>query len=538
MKIHVQITRQENADYFGQDIGSVVDVDLTEYIAGVVASEIGNAHPEAAKAQAIAARTFAYPYYSKGLTITDASSKHQAYRAPRATNGKYPNAAKAAADTAGQLLAYFGQVLTTCSYSASNGGMTVSSAQRWGGARPWLIAQPDPWDAAAGTGRTGHGVGMSQRGACYAASIGKTCAEILAFYYPSTEIINDTTMKGGATMNEKAQKTVEAARSQLGGPYVFGAWGDECTPSLRKKYSGYNPSHATAIAKKCQVMNGSAGSCAGCKYQGRLAFDCRGFTHWVLMQAGIKIDGSGATSQYNTAANWVQRGTIDQLPDLPCCLFKRGSDGKTMLHTGYHIGGGQIIHCSAGVQTGKTTDKGWTHYAIPAGLYTDDELRAAGLVTLRPTMKKGSKGAAVQQLQHDLKELGYDCGEIDGVFGAMTAAAVRCFQADHKLTIDAIVGVNTWAAIDTAMAALLDQMADQLEQQLMQDMGGGTINTPQEGPVQPQDGPQDQAGQIGQEAQEGQQEGAVLYSVAIVHLTAQQVEQVKAMWPQAVAARE
>ena len=94
-------------------------------------------------------------------------------------------------------------------------------------------------------------------------------------------------------MNDKAQKTIEAARSQLGGPYVFGMWGGDCTPANRRKYSGYNPSHAAAIAKNCQVLNGGAGSCDGCKYQGRLAFDCRGFTHWVLMQVGIKIDGGG-----------------------------------------------------------------------------------------------------------------------------------------------------------------------------------------------------------------------------------------------------
>ena len=304
-------------------------------------------------------------------------------------------------------------------------------------------------------------------------------------------------------MNEKAQRANEAARSQLGSPYVFGAWGGDCTPSLRKKYSGYNPGHAAAIAKNCQVLNGSAGSCEGCRYQGRLAFDCRGFTHWVLTQVGIRIDGGGATSQYNTAANWVQRGTIDQLPDLPCCLFKRDSDGKTMLHTGWHMGGGQIIHCSVGVQTGRTTDKGWTHYAIPVGLYTDEELQAAGLVTLRPTLKKGSKGAAVTELQRDLNALGYGCGEADGIFGAMTAAAVRCFQADHDLTIDAIVGANTWAALDAAMVQLMDQM-------------------------------EQQAGGASQEAQET----PVLYSVAIVHLTADEVEQVKAAWPQAVAARE
>lgn len=188
MTIKVKITRAENAVHFKKGIGDVVTVPLEEYVAAVVASEIGNAHVEACKAQAVAARTFAYPYYSTGKTITDASSTHQAYRALRFNEKTYPNAIRGACATSGQLLRYNGSVIGTCSYSASNGGRTVSSEERWGGKRPWLIAQDDPWDAAAGTGKNGHGVGMSQRGAKYAAGIGIRYDAILAFYYPGTTL--------------------------------------------------------------------------------------------------------------------------------------------------------------------------------------------------------------------------------------------------------------------------------------------------------------------------------------------------------------
>ena len=177
-------------------------------------------------------------------------------------------------------------------------------------------------------------------------------------------------------MNEKALKVIEAAKSQLGNPYVFGMWGRECTPSVRRQYAGYNPSHKRAIFKACPVLSGKQPSCDGCKWQGKLAFDCRGFTYWCLSQVGITIKGGGATSQYNTAANWLQRGEVGDMPDVVCCVFQR-RNGK-MQHTGLHIGGGKIIHCSAGVQWGDTSDKVWTHYAIPAGLYTAEEIAAAG----------------------------------------------------------------------------------------------------------------------------------------------------------------
>ena len=261
-------------------------------------------------------------------------------------------------------------------------------------------------------------------------------------------------------MNEKALKVIEAAKSQLGNPYVFGMWGRECTPSVRRRYAGYNPSHKRAIFKACPVLSGKKPNCDGCKWQGKLAFDCRGFTYWCLSQVGITIKGGGATSQYNTAANWVQRGDVGDMPDVVCCVFQR-RNGR-MQHTGLHIGGGKVIHCSNGVQWGDTSDKAWTHYAIPAGLYTAEEIAAAGKPepgkpdTNKPTesvvfnLRRGSKGADVTKLQTALNAQGYDCGTADGIFGLKTEMAVRAFQRDHSLAVDGIAGKATQEALYAA----------------------------------------------------------------------------------------
>lgn len=186
MMIKLQLTRQENLDYFNVKAGTVASVDFETYVAAVVASEVGNSSLEVCKAQAVASRTFAV---SKGVlsgkTITDTSSKDQAYRAGRTGSGLYPNAEQGTRETAGQILTYNGQPINAV-YSASNGGRTVSSQERWGGVRPYLIAQDDPWDNAEK--RTGHGVGMSQLGAKAMAAAGKDYREILAFYYPGTQI--------------------------------------------------------------------------------------------------------------------------------------------------------------------------------------------------------------------------------------------------------------------------------------------------------------------------------------------------------------
>lgn len=258
-------------------------------------------------------------------------------------------------------------------------------------------------------------------------------------------------------MNDKAQKAVEAAKSQLGNPYVFGTWGRECTPSLRRQYAGYNPSHKSAIYKACPVLSGKQASCDGCKWQGKLAFDCRGFIYWCLLQAyGFKLKGGGCTSQWGYKVNWAQQGKIQEMPDLVCCVYQY-RNGKYQ-HTGLHIGGGKIIHCSAGVQWGDVSDKAWTHYAIPSGLYTAEEIAAAALLADNPpaeqpeetvyfNLRRGSKGAEVTRLQTALNALGYDCGAADGIFGAATEAAVRAFQGDNGLTVDGIAGKATQTAL-------------------------------------------------------------------------------------------
>ena len=254
-------------------------------------------------------------------------------------------------------------------------------------------------------------------------------------------------------MSDKASKVVKAARSQMGGPYVFGAWGSECTPAMRKKYAGYNPQYEPNIREACPVLSGKKSSCTGCQWQGRLAFDCRGFTHWALLQAGIRIDGGGATAQYNTKANWTDRGTIDAMPDVVCCVFKNKENKMT--HTGLHIGGGKIIHCSKTVKEGKTSDRGWTHYAIPSGLYSEEEMAAAEAVQALPTLRSGSRGKAVEAMQEMLNRLGYDSGKADGIFGPRTLDAVTRFQEAEGLDADGIAGEKTLTVL-AARAAMAE----------------------------------------------------------------------------------
>jgi N-acetylmuramoyl-L-alanine amidase len=67
-----------------------------------------------------------------------------------------------------------------------------------------------------------------------------------------------------------------------------------------------------------------------------------------------------------------------------------------------------------------------------------------------PVLRRGSRGQSVRELQGHLNRLGFSGGIADGIFGAITDAAVRRFQGSRRLVQDGIVGPATWAEIFTA----------------------------------------------------------------------------------------
>ena len=68
------------------------------------------------------------------------------------------------------------------------------------------------------------------------------------------------------------------------------------------------------------------------------------------------------------------------------------------------------------------------------------------------TLRRGSTGSSVEQLQFWLSTLAQYYSDlpgvtVDGIFGAATEAAVRAFQTRFGLTVDGIVGQATWDAV-------------------------------------------------------------------------------------------
>lgn len=70
----------------------------------------------------------------------------------------------------------------------------------------------------------------------------------------------------------------------------------------------------------------------------------------------------------------------------------------------------------------------------------------------RPVLQRGDSGPEVLVLQNDLMAVGESLPQFgaDGDFGAETETAVRSFQQKTGLTVDGVVGAQTWAALDRA----------------------------------------------------------------------------------------
>ena len=71
----------------------------------------------------------------------------------------------------------------------------------------------------------------------------------------------------------------------------------------------------------------------------------------------------------------------------------------------------------------------------------------APVVPDMPMVYWGCTGDAVKTLQEKLNAKGFNSGNVDGIFGAKTYAAVTAFQKVNGLGVDGIVGKLTWAKL-------------------------------------------------------------------------------------------
>lgn len=65
----------------------------------------------------------------------------------------------------------------------------------------------------------------------------------------------------------------------------------------------------------------------------------------------------------------------------------------------------------------------------------------------KPVLRRGAKNELVAMVQEVLKDNGLYGGAVDGDFGAGTETAIKNIQRTRHLTVDGVIGNQTWKAL-------------------------------------------------------------------------------------------
>lgn len=164
----VNISSYDNSDYKENNVvedkvitlrrtnGEVVQLNLEEYLIGVVAAEMpASFNIEALKAQAVVARTYTLKLIESGRVITDDIST-QVYKNNSelksmwgpSYNMYYNKIRNVVSSTKGMCIKYNGVLIDAVYHSTSN-GYTEDSVNVWGNNIPYLKSVTSPWDTSA-----------------------------------------------------------------------------------------------------------------------------------------------------------------------------------------------------------------------------------------------------------------------------------------------------------------------------------------------------------------------------------------------------
>jgi len=85
--------------------------------------------------------------------------------------------------------------------------------------------------------------------------------------------------------------------------------------------------------------------------------------------------------------------------------------------------------------------------SAPKGSASSSTKTATSVPYPGKSLRLKSRGTPVKEVQQKLNQLGYKAGAADGIYGVQTAAAVKRFQKAHRLTVDGIVGQQSWSIL-------------------------------------------------------------------------------------------
>jgi len=90
-------------------------------------------------------------------------------------------------------------------------------------------------------------------------------------------------------------------------------------------------------------------------------------------------------------------------------------------------------------------------------------LASTAIYAYAASYRQGSYGSAVREIQTRLKNWGYYNGEVDGIYGSRTTAAVKQFQKNNGLAADGIAGPQTLKAMGISSSSTTSSTSNDVE---------------------------------------------------------------------------
>lgn len=253
----------------------------------------------------------------------------------------------------------------------------------------------------------------------------------------------------------------------LNGVVGFTSEGDLASEAVEKKSSISKVESATSF-----MENIARDDSHGYSQDNRWGpdYDCSSLTIYAWEQAGVPVKTKGATYTGNMYPVFTKCGFKDVTKTVNLSTGAGLIRGDVLLNAAHHV----AVYCGNGLEVeASVNEKGGAHggkYGDQTGReilirayrnypwnyvlrYPSNEMTTATTSStpstkIYSTVKKGSAGILVVELQSKLRVLGYNI-EADGDFGTKTQVAVVDFQKKNGLVPDGIVGNLTWTQLNS-----------------------------------------------------------------------------------------
>jgi hypothetical protein len=285
---------------------------------------------------------------------------------------------------------------------------------------------------------------MSQNGAENMAKAGKTYQEILAFYYPGTVLMGSYGKAVIAPNNNQIETEVNTVASAKYGYWIASGTIDTLPNDQnvllfnRSKTNSDKMSHVGAydFSTKTELQAGGYGTIITLPSGKRKStvseqpFNKSHWTHWCTLDV-----------DWTKVFSFIRKRCGD--------LYLLKGRGGTAVIDGVTF---RVWDC-AGIIMMAMREVGLDLFQGATTMYnrgfdnsSAQEPAQEPQEAAYPTLRKGSEGEKVRELQTLLNNHGASL-EVDGKFGSKTKDAVISYQKANGLTVDGIVGKNTWNAL-------------------------------------------------------------------------------------------